>query len=203
MPRQSDARDRAVATTAELLQRQGYAATGLTEVIDVSGSPKGSFYFHFPEGKEQLAAEAVSRAGEQVLAVFQAVRDQSSDPSDFLRRFAKREAAKLAKSDFELGCPVATVTLEMASRSEVIRRAAAAAFDAWTELLAEVFADDGDPHGTALLVLSTLEGALLLARAWRDPRVVTGAADRLASALAEEGPHSTRQTTTRRPRRRG
>jgi tetratricopeptide (TPR) repeat protein len=59
MPRKTDARDRAIATAERLFRIQGYTATGLNQIIEESGSPKGSFYFHFPRGKAQLAEEAI------------------------------------------------------------------------------------------------------------------------------------------------
>jgi TetR/AcrR family transcriptional repressor of lmrAB and yxaGH operons len=55
MPRKTDARARAIATAERLFRIQGYTATGLTQIIEESGAPKGSFYFHFPRGKAQLA----------------------------------------------------------------------------------------------------------------------------------------------------
>src|SRR6201995_645706 len=59
MPRRSDARERAVAAAERLFRIQGYTATGLSEILKESGAPKGSFYFHFPRGKAQLAEEAI------------------------------------------------------------------------------------------------------------------------------------------------
>src|SRR5579859_7098029 len=59
MPRKTDARARAIATAERLFRIQGYTATGLTQIIEESGSPKGSFYFHFPRGKTQLAEETI------------------------------------------------------------------------------------------------------------------------------------------------
>lgn len=125
----------------------------------------------------------MTQAGRQVLAELEAVRRDSAGPREFLLRFAERQAAEMAASDFARGCPVATVTLEMASRSEVIRAAAAQAFSAWTDLLTDAFGDTPDPRGTALLVLCALEGALVLARAWRNTHVITETAGRLAAAM--------------------
>ncbi len=55
-----------IETMAKLLQKQGYHGTGLNEVIQVSGSPKGSIYHHFPGGKEALAVAAIQWTQEQV-----------------------------------------------------------------------------------------------------------------------------------------
>ncbi|WP_189558100.1 helix-turn-helix domain-containing protein, partial [Mesorhizobium sp. M2D.F.Ca.ET.153.01.1.1] len=53
MPRKTDAPARAIATAERLFRIQGYTATGLTQILEESGAPKGSFYFHFPRGKAQ------------------------------------------------------------------------------------------------------------------------------------------------------
>src|ERR1700749_2535691 len=53
-----------LSATGVLLRRQGYAATGLSEIVDRSGAPRGSLYFHFPGGKEELAVAAMERSGE-------------------------------------------------------------------------------------------------------------------------------------------
>ena len=47
-------RDQFIETTCNLLEAQGYHATGLNQIVKESGAPKGSLYYHFPEGKEEL-----------------------------------------------------------------------------------------------------------------------------------------------------
>ena len=61
MPKRSDSRDRMLQTAGELLHRQGYTATGLNQILDESRAPKGSLYFHFPGGKEELMSLALER----------------------------------------------------------------------------------------------------------------------------------------------
>src|SRR5262245_40921958 len=137
MPRTSDARDRAVAATAKLMQEQGYAATGVAQILEVSGAPKGSFYFHFPEGKEQVAAEALRLAGAQVHQGLGRLAAQVASPAEFIKHFIDRLAHALADSGYRQGCPIATVALEMASESPVIRTACEEIFDSWVAALAE------------------------------------------------------------------
>lgn len=170
MPRTSDARQRAVATTAKLLQEQGYAATGVAQILEVSGAPKGSFYFHFPEGKEQLAAEALKLAGAQIERGLRQLASQVSSPSELITQFIDRQAKALAESGYRDGCPIATVALEMASESASIRDACREIFDGWIAAMADAFR----PHlgrnarRMAEQVLVTVEGALLLSRVRRD-----------------------------------
>jgi TetR/AcrR family transcriptional repressor of lmrAB and yxaGH operons len=180
-------RQAAIAAAAELMQRQGYAATGLEEVLATSGSPKGSFYFHFPAGKEQLAAEALTHGGAAVRAFVEQVAASAATPGDAVRAIAAVHARQLSRSNFELGCPIATVTLEMASRSDPIREAADGAFTSWSEPLAALLEAHGHARAAARQLatwaIAGLEGALVLARAARDATVVTKSAAVSAALL--------------------
>jgi TetR/AcrR family transcriptional repressor of lmrAB and yxaGH operons len=165
-------RDAFIATTARLLRRQGYASTGLNEIVARSGAPKGSLYFHFPGGKEQLALAAMRRAGEQLRDAIAAILASSDDLGEALARLLDALAGSLEGSGYRDGCPIATVTLEAASDSEPVRDTAAAQFDSWLAALEQRLLNDGYTAAAArqraLLVLSSIEGALLLARATRD-----------------------------------
>jgi TetR/AcrR family transcriptional repressor of lmrAB and yxaGH operons len=170
-------RGRAIETAADLFRRQGYAATGVAQVIEESGTPKGSFYFNFPGGKEELGAEALRVGGAQLREAIEALAEQIEDPAAFVRTLAEGLAVSLETSDFELGCPIATVALETATASEALRREAVAQFASWEEAMAGRL---GDRAG---LVLSTLEGSLILARTRRSADPVRDAGRRLAELL--------------------
>src|ERR1700759_4630174 len=73
MPRPDHSRAALIDIAATLFRRQGYAATGLNQILDESGVKPGSLYHHFPQGKQQLAAAVVERSGaaiEQLLRRF-------------------------------------------------------------------------------------------------------------------------------------
>jgi TetR/AcrR family transcriptional regulator, lmrAB and yxaGH operons repressor len=174
-----------VRTTAKLLRRQGYAATGLNEVIAASGAPKGSLYFHFPGGKEELAVAAVSRSGEQLREAIAATLASSEDLGEALARLIDALAAGLEASAFADGCPIATVALETANGSEQMRVMAADVFDSWlaaleSRLLTAGLSADAAAR-RALLVLSAIEGALILARVRRDLTPLAAIRDELVS----------------------
>ena len=69
MPERGETRRRLVETTAQLLQRQGLNGTGVLEVLRESGAPRGSLYFHFPGGKEQLTVEAIDYSRSVIAAM--------------------------------------------------------------------------------------------------------------------------------------
>lgn len=165
------------------MQTQGYAATGLTQILQESGAPKGSFYFYFPDGKEQLAVEALRLAGAQVTSAVTTLGTSTSTSSQFIRAFVTGQADMLTSSDYRLGCPIATVALEMSSESEPIRRACEEIFASWVDALSAVFAAEHGRRARALaeFALMALEGGLLLSSVRRDPAPL----HRVRSELAE------------------
>ncbi len=77
--KRGESRSRLITAAAQLFQEQGYAATGLSEILDRAKMPKGSLYHHFPGGKVELGAAAMERAG-QVLQQTLAARLDSRGP---------------------------------------------------------------------------------------------------------------------------
>lgn len=174
LARQTQGSSRAsfVSATGRLIRRQGYAGTGLSEIVALSGAPRGSLYFHFPGGKEELAVAAMTAAGEELGGAIGAVLASSEDLGECLARLIDALALSLEASGYADGCPIATITLEAACESEAVRAAAGVAFDTWLAALRERMVASGmDGEAAArraLLVLASIEGALILARAARD-----------------------------------
>jgi TetR/AcrR family transcriptional repressor of lmrAB and yxaGH operons len=194
MPRTTTARGDAIAAAADLFRRQGYAATGLETILAVSGAPKGSFYHHFPGGKEDLAVEAVRLGGRQITERLEHAAAMSATAGALVTAAAAAQAADLRESGYELGCPVATVTLELAGSSDVVADASRSAFERWAEPLAGKLRaagrTDAEAARLARWAIANLEGALLLARASRDASIVTEAAEITARVLDEgSAPH--------------
>jgi TetR/AcrR family transcriptional regulator, lmrAB and yxaGH operons repressor len=175
---------------ARLFQRQGYSATGLNQIVEQGAAPKGSLYFHFPGGKEQLAAEAVTLAGAELGAAMAAAAARAEDAGQAIVAVAELFAVELEHSDYQAGCPVATVALDAAAESQPIRAACDSTYSSWlagmTELLRRHRVDDA--AAVALLVVSAIQGALLLARVRRDVTLVRSTARQVADlALAAKG----------------
>jgi TetR/AcrR family transcriptional repressor of lmrAB and yxaGH operons len=170
VPRRTDTRDRAIRTAAHLFRAQGYHATGLNQVLAEGGLPKGSLYFHFPGGKEQLAVESLQRAGEELCAAIAEAMRSGADPAEALEKVLALLGDHLVATDFREGCPVATVALDAAAQSEAIRAACAGVYDSWEALVADRLRAAGvdDADGLATVLVAAVEGALLLARTRRD-----------------------------------
>lgn len=184
MPKRTDTRDRVVRTAADLFRAQGYHATGLNQVLSEGGAPKGSLYFHFPGGKEQLAVEAVTLSGEELRTSLTATLDAEPDAAKALARVVELLGAGLAASDFRDGCPVTTVALDAAAESEPIRVACADAYDSWQRAIADRVGDED----AATAVLAAIEGALVLARTRRSLAPLHAVAARLGALLERPAP---------------
>jgi AcrR family transcriptional regulator len=180
-------REAFVRATGTLLRRQGYEATGVNEIVARSGAPKGSLYFHFPGGKEELALAAMRREGGQLRGAIAAVMRSSEGPAEALARLVDALAHGLESSGFQEGCPIATVTLEAASRSEAIRSVAAEVFESWIEALKQSLASAGLDAKTArrraVLALAAIEGALILARARGDSEPLAAVREELVQLM--------------------
>ena len=100
-----------IETTGSLVQRQGYHGTGLNQIIEESGAPKGSMYFHFPGGKEALVCEAVRHCGERSVEAIEELLAGCDHPGKAVGSVVDWFAQDLEDSDFERGCPVAIVVL--------------------------------------------------------------------------------------------
>jgi AcrR family transcriptional regulator len=190
MPRRTDTRRRVLRTAADLFRTKGYHATGLNQVLAEGGAPKGSLYFHFPGGKEQLAAEALALTGGEMCAAIGAALDAAESPDAAIDAVVRHLADAMVASGYTAGCPVATVALDAAGESETIRSACDAAYRSWTDVITENLATHGIPAeraaGLALFLVASIEGALLLARTRRDVAPLHEIGTRLRKSIVDE-----------------
>lgn len=135
-------------TAAGLFRAQGYHATGLNQVLAEGSLPKGSLYFHFPGGKEQLAVESLQRSGEELCAGIAGMLAATADPAEAVDRVLALLGEHLVATDFREGCPVASVALDAAARSEPIRIACTDVYDSWERLVAQHLCTVGPPTPT-------------------------------------------------------
>ncbi|HET9622674.1 MAG TPA: TetR/AcrR family transcriptional regulator, partial [Kofleriaceae bacterium] len=162
-------RKKLVETTAALLRCQGYHATGLAQIVAESGAPRGSLYFYFPGGKDDLAIAAIAASSDAWRARIVEVLAAAPDLSAALDALVAAVGDELEASGWVNGCPVATVALE--ATSEPVRAMIADHFARWLEVSVELLVRFGLARPLAqelgLVGLSALEGALLLARVQR------------------------------------
>lgn len=188
----NDTRDRLIRTTSRLLRTQGYGATGLNQVVAEADAPKGSLYFHFPGGKEELAAAAIDRFAERVHEGMARGLSSSDRVADAVARFFDVDMERLEQTSFGEGCAVATVALDAAATHEGLAHATGSAFHRWTALLSEALEGEGHPpevaHAKATAFLAIFEGALVMAKAQRSVEPMRICRDVVCDLLAPPAP---------------
>jgi TetR/AcrR family transcriptional regulator, lmrAB and yxaGH operons repressor len=183
MPRKTDARARAIATAERLFRIQGYAATGLNQIIEESGSPKGSFYFHFPRGKTQLAEETIDLYLAKRAAVLRQISSANTtgDAPKFFNQIFGTIAAEMIASDFQYGCLMQNLANEMSTLDAELTRRVARGFVDLTEIVAEHLRGCGfapaRASSSAAALVAAIEGARTIARVERAPAIFEALAD--------------------------
>jgi len=171
MAKDADSREKTLSAAVKLFSQRGYHGTVLQDILDAGGAPRGSLYFHFPKGKEQIGEAAVQLGTDGVRHFITDAAQTSGNVQAFLVKLARGMAANLERSGYREGCPVATTALETAAQSDVLGRAARTAFQTWEQEIKRALISFGmkvnQADRTATAVLSQLEGALLLARTYR------------------------------------
>jgi TetR/AcrR family transcriptional repressor of lmrAB and yxaGH operons len=184
----SSTRERLIDATVSLMRTKGAAASGTKEILDLAGAPRGSFYFHFPDGKDQLVLAALERAAAAtLLALTEPFTDDAGNLGDQMRAIFTAIEADLLAHDYGPGCAVAVTTMESASTFTQFQQAVSAAFASWTSALTNRLTQRGvSPDRAAPLadaIVAATEGATILARAHRSPTPLRNAALMLELAV--------------------
>lgn len=195
MPPLTRHREAIIDAAVRLFRQKGYAATGLADIVEASGAPKGSVYHYFPGGKAEIGEAAVREAGRRVVETVRGLAASASSAGDLVKAHAALLGDWMAKSGYRDGAPMTTVLLENAPQDPAITAAGREALGAWADELAACLIRDGvsgaQAERFASLTVSALDGALLQARVEQSRRPLDIAAEELSRlftlALAAQG----------------
>lgn len=164
----STAREQILQTTCSLLDKQGYHGTGLNEIVKESGSPKGSLYHYFPEGKEQIVAEAVIQSGNETAGRIRFGLSESVNASKAISDFILKIAEQVELSKFAAGSPLTAVAMETATKSERINLACREAYlmlhTAFKDKLLTSQFSNSAADEMATFIVASIEGGIILSR---------------------------------------
>jgi TetR/AcrR family transcriptional regulator, lmrAB and yxaGH operons repressor len=186
VPRPDRSRAALIETAATLFRRQGYAATGLNQILDEAGVKPGSLYHHFPQGKQQLAAAVVDGAGTDIEHLLRRFLDSGLPLADIVDRWIDLLIAGLV-GDGRDGCPIEPIATESVNASPAVREASARAFNGWCTAIGDRLRADRWPTAeaktVALAVISLIEGALIMSRIAGDTAALDAAKPAARSLL--------------------
>jgi TetR/AcrR family transcriptional regulator, transcriptional repressor for nem operon len=164
----------------ELFYHQGFEHTSFSAIADRVGISRGNFYYHFKTKDDILAAVIECRlaATRRMLAQWES---ESDSPAGRILRFVDIVVTN-GQQIQAYGCPVGTLTAELAKLQHASREEAVGVFALFRDWLRSQFADLGlthDADGLALHVLAASQGIATLSNAFRDPEFVQREVERL------------------------
>ena len=175
-PPNPDVRRRLLAAGLELVHARGFAASGVKDITDAAGVPKGSFYAYFPS-KEAFATAILDHHWSDIEARLLPILDGSGLAQRRITRFFHALTDEHESAEFMLGCLVGNLSLELAGSSEPVRAELARILQRWdTALTACVRSGQGasgdirtdlDAAALASLLIESWEGAALRGKVTR------------------------------------
>ncbi|SED18946.1 Uncharacterized HTH-type transcriptional regulator yxaF (plasmid) [Tsukamurella tyrosinosolvens] len=164
-----DTRRRMLLSAVDLMRERGAAGVTIDAVLERSGAPRGSVYYHFPGGRAELVADALDLAGDSITALIEGASGDGAIQA--LHRFSAFWASVLRDSDFAAGCPVVSVAVGGSSEEDHLRPAVAETMGRWRDVLTAAMAVDGIESraaaSLATMAIASIEGAIILCRVQR------------------------------------
>jgi len=177
-----------------LLRESGLAGAGIKQLVARSGAPVGSVYHFFPGGKTQIVTETLRLHSGKAVQLFQRAFDDTSVPlSERLRALFRMAAKVFEAAGADKGCAIGCVTLDLRASDDSLRQVCDASFNEWLDEIAchMPWPDARTRRSFAMMIVLTLEGAFVLARAGQSGDAFTTAGDWLARLANSTRPMST------------
>ena len=160
-------REKLIEAAITLMRRSGLSGAGINEIVRESGAPRGSVYYFFPKGKQQIVTEGLTQYSERIVAFIDSTMSSKRKPGEKVKALFNAFAERIELGEFRQSCPVGTVCLDLDSELEGLRFVVAAAFDQYVKAI-EVhfpFQDRRRAKSFAGLLLTAIEGAYIRGRA--------------------------------------
>lgn len=168
-----NSRDTILRTAMKLFFTQGYHATGLNQIINESHSPKGSLYYYFPNGKEELALECIESSNQMVIHKLKTSFANAIGVTEAMQLFIQETAKDAEECQFTNFIPFSFwMAVETSCISNKLREACQNVFNDWQTIISDQLRIEGMEPVKALeiasVMVSLLEGALILALTKKD-----------------------------------
>jgi AcrR family transcriptional regulator len=170
-----DTRERLIQAAMELFTLQGYGRTGLAQIARAAEANPGSLYYFFPTKEDLLAATLEKRVELFFPEVLAPIWERVTDPIERVFALLAGYRQMLVLTEFDHGCPIGNLVIELANSHPNVRRLLVQNFENWLAAVRACFEEarerlpeGADPRALAVFVLTTMEGAVMLARSYRD-----------------------------------
>jgi TetR/AcrR family transcriptional regulator, lmrAB and yxaGH operons repressor len=180
-------REKILTTAAFLFQKNGYHATGLNEIIKESATPKGSLYYHFPNGKEELAAATIKLMGDTIKHHIEEELAKNNDPVQAIKEYILNLARKFNERDQENYFSISLLALETVTISESLRKTCIEVYDLWKDIYYQKLVSSGFSSEKAtelsLILQLMIEGAITISLIRNDTTMLVAAAEKIPILL--------------------
>ena len=190
-------RDKMIAGAADLMSRRGVNATSMRDVVRHTATPRGSIGHHFPDGKRQLIAEAVTFAGRQVSIPLEKAMNERGVIGG-LKAFVASWRRHLEATGFEAGCPVLAVAVDRyvgesndkddETAQQHLLDLADGVFTDWRQIMHAALLREGLSADRAMrlatLVVASIEGTVAMCRASRSADALDQVQEELETILS-------------------
>ena len=182
-----------VQAARQLIRERGYHATAFSDVLELSGTPRGSVYFHFPGGKTQLAIEAAETHAHEQVTIIDRAAEQAESAAQLIELYIDLGREGMVGSDYARGCGIAPLVIEgAAQQSADVGETSRHAFSEMTDRLAFHFVTFGVDRVAARQlahgVIAGVQGAMITSRALRSPAPYDAVRTALVSHAASMSP---------------
>lgn len=178
-----------IEAASRLFRLHGYEGISLNDILKEINIPKGSLYHYFPNGKEELAVEAIHHTKDIVLAWIEESFEQIGDPVKAVQDHIHQLAVLLKDETEQVGFPIGTIAAEKYSTNEPIRSACQTAFEEWSELYSTKFFEAGYSEKQAkdygVFILAAIEGGILLSLTTKNEESLLIIADQIPFILSK------------------
>jgi TetR/AcrR family transcriptional repressor of nem operon len=164
-PPNPDVRRRLLEAGVDLVHTRGFAASGVKDITDAAGVPKGSFYAYFPS-KEAFSAAILEHYWSDIETRLVPLLAGDGPALKRITRFFHALADEHEDRDFLLGCLIGNLSLELGGSSEPARTELLSILDRWNEALTACVRSGQRKSGGVRTDLDATELAALLIEAW-------------------------------------
>ncbi|MBV4431269.1 TetR/AcrR family transcriptional regulator [Clostridium tyrobutyricum] len=166
MNSKNNSREKILNAATKFFQANGFNGTGLNEILKESKSPKGSLYYYFPEGKEQLALEAIQLASTSIVKKVKNTLSKHTDPVKAIKYLINNIINDLKQENKLQDISISLIALETYSSNERLRKACKNAFTALSNVYTDKLIESGFPEQRAeelgMTIEIMIEGAITI-----------------------------------------
>ncbi|WP_027399870.1 TetR/AcrR family transcriptional regulator [Anaerovorax odorimutans] len=189
MNNKTDSREKMIEAASRLFQLQGYHATGLNEILRESQAPKGSLYYYFPNGKEELALSAIELASNIIQNKIKASLSLHSDPILAIQNVIKDMKIAIDKDGKLQNVSLSLLALETYLSSETLREACKNSFINLENIYAAKLMESGmtlqAAQNLGMVIQAMIEGAISISITKKDTTTLSAVADQISVIISQ------------------